>query len=230
MPSRSHPGQANLRELIAGDLAIAVYQGSIRDGERLPSQTTLAQSYGVSTGTAAAALTLLAGAGLIRTAPGVGTFATPRPSGVTPNPVIDVMEAASVCRMVASTVLGPEQPDTPTLHIGGSPHWGTVWQDEEAQPPGPLDVGSLAALNRHLLRWMSEAFLSAARCLVAHGVSDTDRHLIESARAILRDGGKRPEGQPGIALWSGPEPAEEDVVMRIWPERAQPRDPNGPPF
>ncbi|MEU8936252.1 hypothetical protein AB0D30_41005 [Streptomyces sp. NPDC048409] len=77
---------------------------------------------------------------------------------------------------------------------------------------------------------MSEAFLAAARRLVAHGVSDTDRHLVESARAVLRDGGRRPEDQPGIALYSGREPDAEDVVLRIWPERAEPRDPNGPPF
>ncbi|MEU3521132.1 hypothetical protein ABZ770_38755 [Streptomyces sp. NPDC006654] len=90
-------------------------------------------------------------------------------------------------------------------------------------PPRRLDVGVLAALDRHVLRWMSEAFLSAARRLVARGVSDADRHLIESARAILRDGGRRPEGQPGIALSGGPTPAEEDALL------GEPRDPDSRP-
>ncbi|MFJ9351695.1 GntR family transcriptional regulator [Streptomyces sp. NPDC101237] len=220
----------NSPELIAGDLAIAIYQGAIQDGERLPSQAKLGQSYGVSSGTAAAALALLAAAGLIRTAPGSGTFALSRSSGITANPVWDVMDAASVCRTLAGLHFGPEEPDPPVLHIGGSKDWGTEWQDEGTLPPRPLDVGALAALDRHLLRWMSEAFLAAARRLVAHGVSDTDRHLIASARAVLRDGGRRPENQPGIALYSGREPDAEDVVLRIWPERAEPRDPNGPPF
>ncbi|MCG7204839.1 GntR family transcriptional regulator [Streptomyces arenae] len=220
----------NSPDLIAGDLAVAIHRGSIRDGERLPSQAKLAQSYGVSSGTAAAALAKLAAAGLIRTAPGSGTYATARPEASEPNPVLDVMAAASVCRTLAGREFAPGEPDPPTLPVGGSPRWGTVWEDEETMPPRRLDVGVLTVLDRHVLRWMSEAYLSAARRLVAHGVSDADRHLIESARAILRDGGRRPEGQPGIALSGGPTPAEEDVTLRIWPERGEPRDPDGPPF
>ncbi|MFK0160459.1 hypothetical protein ACIQVL_51385 [Streptomyces sp. NPDC090499] len=54
-------------------------------------------------------------------------------------------------------------------------------------------------------------------------VRDTDRH-------ILRDGGRRPEDQPGIALYGGPMPLDEDVVLRIWPECGALRDPDGPPF
>lgn len=217
-------------EQIAGDLAVAIHQGSVRDGERLPSQPKLAESYGVSAGTVAAAMAKLATAGLVRTEPGRGTFATSRPSPFDSNPVLDVMAAASICRSLAGLTFGPDEPDPPRLDVGGSPDWGTAWEDEETMPPRRLDVGVLAVLDRHVLRWMSEAFLSAARRLVARGVTDADRHLIESARAILRDGGRRPQGQPGIALWGGPVPVDEDVVLRIWPERGEPRDPDGPPF
>ncbi|MEU8936251.1 GntR family transcriptional regulator [Streptomyces sp. NPDC048409] len=112
--------------MIAGDLAIAIYQGAVRDGERLPSQARLARSYGVSSGTAAAALALLAAAGLIRTAPGSGTFAISPSSGITPNPVFDVMDAASVCRSIASLDSGSDDRNPPTVHIGGSRFWGTV--------------------------------------------------------------------------------------------------------
>ncbi|WP_052768607.1 GntR family transcriptional regulator [Streptomyces humi] len=215
--------------LIAGDLAVAIHQGAIRDGERLPSQARLAQSYGVSSGTAAAALARLATAGLIRTAPGSGTYATSRPSPAERNPVLDVMAAASVCRTLAGQEFGSDELDPPALPIGGSPRRGAVREDDETLPARRLDVGVLTVLDRHVLRWMSEAFLSAARRLVARGVTDADRHLIESARAILRDGGRRPAGQPGIALSAGPAPADEDVVLRIWPERGEPRDPDGPP-
>ncbi|MFE2581269.1 GntR family transcriptional regulator [Streptomyces sp. NPDC059378] len=220
----------NSPELIAGDLAVAIHQGSIRDGERLPSQAKLARSYGVSSGTAAAALAKLAAAGLIRTAPGSGTYATTRPDAFGSNPVLDVMAAASVCRTLAGLEFGPGEPDPPALAVGGSPRWETVSEDGETMPARRLDVGVLAEVDRHVLRWMSEALVSGARRLVAHGVSDADRHLIEAARAILRDGGRRPEGQPDIAGSGGPQPADEDVVLRIWPERGEPRDPDGPPF
>lgn len=217
-------------DLIAGDLAVAIHQGSIRDGEQLPSQSKLSASYGVSNGTVASALAKLAAAGLIRSHPGRGTFATSRPKTFEPNPVLNVMAAASICRSLAGLTFGPNEPDPPRIDVGGSPDWGTEWETEKTQPPRRLDVGALASLDRHVLRWMSEAFLTAARRLVAHGVTDADRHLIESARAILRDGGRRPEGQPGIALMGGPVPTDEDVVLRIWPERGEPLDPDGPPF
>ena len=62
------------------------------------------------------------------------------------------------------------------------------------------------------------------------GLADADAHLVAAARAILRDGGRRPGGQPPIALSGGPAPADEDVALRIWPERGRPIDPDGPPF
>ncbi|MPY36757.1 GntR family transcriptional regulator [Streptomyces adustus] len=220
----------NSPALIAGDLAVAIHQGSIRDGERLPSQAKLAQSYGVSSGTAAAALAKLAAVGLIQTAPGSGTYATASPDPFEPNPVLDVMAAASVCRTLAGLESGPGEPEPPALAVGGSPRWGTVSKDDETMPPRSLDVDVLPGLDRHVLRWMSEAYVSAARRLVAHGVSDTDRHLIESARAILRDGGRRPQDQPALTWAGSPQSADEDVVLRIWPERGEPRDPGGPPF
>ncbi|MER5602333.1 GntR family transcriptional regulator [Streptomyces sp. NPDC002265] len=220
----------NSPELIAGDLAVAIHQGSIRDGERLPSQAKLARSYGVSSGTAAAALARLAAAGLIRTVPGSGTFALTRQDLVETNPVLDVLAAASVCRTLAGMESGPGKPDSSALAVGGGSHRESVWEDEETMPSRRLDVGVLAGLDRHVLRWMSEAYVSAARALVAHGVSDADRHLIESARAILRDGGRRPKDQPAIARAGGPQSADEDAVLRIWPERGEPRDPGGPPF
>jgi hypothetical protein len=37
-------------------------------------------------------------------------------------------------------------------------------------------------------------------------------------------------GQPGIAVHGGPAPADEHVVLRIWPERATSAAPDGPPL
>ncbi|MFD5589337.1 GntR family transcriptional regulator [Streptomyces sp. NPDC127063] len=212
-------------ERIAGDLALAIHQQLIRPGERLPSQSKLMASYGVAMGTASAALGKLAAAGLIRTVPGSGTYAV-RPNPFEPNPVLDVLAAATLCRTLAAHSFGPDS--APVLEIGGGD------ADTSGDREGPLtrrvDVSALEGIDRHVLRWMSEALLSAARRLVAHGPCEGDTHVIETARAILRDGGRRPDGQEPIALHGGPTPADEHVVLRIWPERAAPADPDGPPF
>lgn len=214
---------------IAGDLALAIHQGLIRPDERLPTQKALMKSYGVAMGTAASALAKLAAAGLTRGEPGRGTFATNPRRAFTPNPILDVLAASSMCRSLAAMSFG-RNTSSPTLEVGGSPDWNTAYETENTMPPRRVDVAALADLDRHVLRWMSEAFLAAARRLVAAGVGDADTHLIASARAILRDGGQRPEGQAPIAISGGPAPADEDVVLRIWPERGDPLDPNGPPF
>lgn len=60
-------------ERIAGDLALAIHQGLIRGGERLPSQTKLMKSYKVAMGTAASALAKLSAAGLTRGETGRGS-------------------------------------------------------------------------------------------------------------------------------------------------------------
>lgn len=214
---------------IAADLAVAIHTGTIRPDEKLPSQTQLMRSYGVAMATAAAGLAKLSATGLTRGQRGRGTFAQDPRQVFTDSPVLDVLAASSMCRTLAATTFG-NNADTPTLNIGGSPHWGTTEEDEETKPPRQVDVSTLAALDRHVLQWMSEAFLSAARRLVGSGPNDADTHLIASARALLRDGARRPENQPGIAHHSGTRPAHEDVALRIWPERGEPRDPNSPPF
>ncbi|WP_318218964.1 GntR family transcriptional regulator [Streptomyces sp. SCL15-6] len=213
-------------ERIAGDLALAIHQRLIRPGERLPSQSKLMASYGVANNTASAALGKLAAAGLIRTVPGSGTFAT-RPNPFDPNPVLDVLAAASLCRTLAASSFGSDS--SPVLEIGDGEDVDTSG-DREGPLTRLIDVSALAGIDRHVLRWMSEALLSAARRLVADGPCEGDAHVIATARAILRDGGRRPEDQPPIAVHGGPRLADEDVVLRIWPERGEPRDPDGPPF
>jgi DNA-binding transcriptional MocR family regulator len=213
-------------ERIAGDLALAIHQRLIRPGERLPSQSKLMASYGVAKQTATVALGKLAAAGLIRTVPGSGTFAV-RPNPFDPNPVLDVLAAASLCRTLAARSFAPSS--APVLEIQLGVDVDTSG-DREAPLTRLVDVSALEGLDRHVLRWMSEALLSAARRLVADGPCEGDTHVIATARAILRDGGRRPENQPGIAVHGGPTPEEEAVVLRIWPERGEPRDPDGPPF
>jgi DNA-binding transcriptional MocR family regulator len=217
---------ASPAERIAGDLALAIHQGLIRGGERLPSQTQLMAAYKVAMGTAAAALTKLSAAGLSRGESGRGTFAV-HLDGARPLPVLEVMAAASLCRQVAATSfpLGAAV----TLGVGGDREGNTEDAREKTAPPQQVDVSALAALDRHVLRWMSEAFLAAARRLVGSGRGEADEHLIAAARSILAEGGRRPEGQQPIAV-HGPRPEGEDVALRIWPERGLPAGPDGPPF
>lgn len=223
-------------ETIAADLALAIHQGSIQPGAQLPSQSHLAKAYGVAMGTAASAMSKLQTAGLVTTVPGAGTYATIRRTG--PSPVLDILAAASMCRALASITFGPADrgPDArPTLEVGGDPNWDDPHRDPEKMlPPRQVNVTELAGLDRHLLRWMSEALLSAARRVVGSGVVDTDEHLVAAARAILRDGARRPENQPGIAHLSGKDSWDEDVTLRIWPERAESQWPaswpEGAPF
>jgi DNA-binding transcriptional MocR family regulator len=213
-------------ERIAGDLALAIHQGLIRGGERLPSQTQLMDSYKVAMGTAAAALAKLSAAGLSRGEPGRGTFAVDL-DRARPLPVLDVMAAASLCRHVAAASFPPGT--APTMDVGGDPDWNTEYAHEKTAPPRQVDVSALAALDRHVLRWMSEAFLAAARRLVGSGRSEADEHLIAAARSILVSGGRRPEDQLPIAV-HGPRPEGGDVALRIWPERGLLDYPDGPPF
>jgi len=217
-------------ERIAGDLALAIHQGLIRGDERLPSQTDLMKAYGVAMNTASSALGKLQAAGLTRSERGRGTFAV-RIEREWANPILDVMAAASVCRSLAAHTFGKND-NNPKLPVGGDPAWLTENENEWTRPGRMVDVSALVGIDRHVLRWMSEAFLSAARRLVATGQSDADTHLIEAARAILRDGARRPDKQPAIAHYGGPHPVDEDVVLRIWPERAnhQPLGPNDSPF
>lgn len=221
---------------IAADLAIAMFHGYIRPDEQLPSQSHLCRSYGVSTATANAALAKLAAAGLSYVIQGRGTYATNLYDDLLHRPpaIVTLLTAARICRSVASSTW--PQPDIATVPVGGSRYWGTPDYDEERHlPPRFVSVAALIGLDRHVVRWMSEQFVLAARRLVGAGgeLADTDQHLIQAAESIVTDGGHRPDKQPAIGYNGGPRSAEEDVVLRIWPERGlpvDPDDPDAPPF
>lgn len=213
---------------IAADLLVAIHRGSLRWGAKVPTQKELVRAYGVAMGTAASALSKLDGVGLTHARPGAGRFVVRRPPLWQRHDVLDILDAASICRSLAATSGG----STPhCISVGGDPDWDDPRTDpEKTTPPRQVDVTVLDGLDRHVLRWQSEAFLEAARRIVGHGLTDADRHLVAAARAILRDGGARPADQAPIAHYGGPEPAGEDVVLWIWPDRAQPPGPHDPPF
>lgn len=61
---------------MADDLQQQIETGAVKDGDKLPSQHTMARDYGVSLTTLRAALELLEQRGYVRSAHGLGTFAT----------------------------------------------------------------------------------------------------------------------------------------------------------
>jgi hypothetical protein len=212
---------------IAADLLVAIHRGSLRWGAKVPSQKELVRAYGVAMGTAASALAKLDAVGLTQARPGAGRFVVRRPPLWQRHDVLDILDAASICRSLAASC-GGSAPHY--ISVGGDPDWDAPHADPETMPPRRVDVTFLDGLDRHVLRWQAEAFVDAARRIVGHGLTDADRHLVAAARAILRDGATRPKDQAPIAHYGGPEPAGEDVVLRIWPDRAQPPGPDDPPF
>lgn len=214
---------------IAADLALAIHQGKIWPGGPLPSQARLREVYNVATGTASAALRKLADAGLARGEPGRGTFPVDRATlARKPSQVLDILAAAALCRSIAAIHWGV---DGAVMDIGGDPDYGTDHESESAAPPRRVDVSALAALDRHVARWMSEALYEAARRAVGAGLEPGDTHLMAAVQSILSVGARQPEGQPPIAVSGGPTPDGENVSDRLWPERRnyQP-GPDDPPF
>lgn len=218
--------------LIAGDLAMAIHQRLIRPGEQLPTQGKLMLSYTVSAGTVSSALRKLAAADLIRVVPGRGAYAVDhgRARVLRHNPVLDILDAADICRSEALAARPPSDREPIHLRMVDS-EWDRPHVDpEKVWPPRKIPIGALAALDRHLLRWLGEAFLLAARRVVHTGLTAADEHLLAAARSILDNGARRPEEQFPIVGMSGATSAAEDVATRIWPERRMPLGHDEPPF
>jgi len=77
MVSRLEQNSPALRYVtVADDLQQQIESGVVKDGDKLPSQHTMARTYGVSLTTLRAALELLEQRGYVRSAHGLGTFAT----------------------------------------------------------------------------------------------------------------------------------------------------------
>jgi DNA-binding GntR family transcriptional regulator len=64
---------------IVDDLRADILEGRLRPGEQIPTVQALCDSYGVSKVTVLKALSVLRGAGLIKTVPRWGSFVTDNP-------------------------------------------------------------------------------------------------------------------------------------------------------
>lgn len=83
-PGRGPTGYLELAEILRAQIT----SGDLRPGQRLPSETTLAQTYGVAAKTARAALTQLRNEGLATAVRGYGVVVRehPEPEPVTVDP------------------------------------------------------------------------------------------------------------------------------------------------
>jgi hypothetical protein len=78
-----------------------------------------------------------------------------------------------MCRRLAAITFGPDD-SAPALGVGGD--WDSPLADPEtACPPRMVDVSAPAVLDRHVLRWTSEAFYAAARQLVGKACATLTR-------------------------------------------------------
>lgn len=192
---------------IAMDLATAIEQGHIGPGRQLPTQSELMKAYGVAMATASSALHKVRDAGLATSRPGAGVFAAARPQHTD---IALLYRAGRVCRSLAATSWPPDR--TPTIEVVDA-----YDHDSQETVGRALDATVLAALDRTVLRALGDTFTAAARRIVGHGPGPDDPRLIEAARAVLRDGARRPDNQPSIPVYSGPHRDEDAVTRRLWP-------------
>lgn len=92
-----------------------------------------------------------------------------------------------------------------------------------------IDATALVGLDRSVVRALGDTFRARVRQIVDHGAGPGDQTLIDAARAIVRDGGRRPDGQQAIALYPGLD-EDDGVAYQLWPHRADPPGPDDPPF
>lgn len=74
MPRVARPGKGLAHDLVQA-LGIQLRNGSIKPGDRLPTELSIMQSFGVSRGVVREALSRLVAAGMVQTQHGIGTFA-----------------------------------------------------------------------------------------------------------------------------------------------------------
>ncbi|MFE6759928.1 GntR family transcriptional regulator [Streptomyces sp. NPDC057684] len=123
---------------IAADLALAIQQGKIPPGQKLPTQAQLAQTYGAALPTVGAALTRLTNAQLIKQE-GRYRYVRPARSVFPASPVRDILTAASVCAHLSATYTDP----APANALG---RW-------------PADTSLLRDIDRHLLAFLGTALM-----------------------------------------------------------------------
>jgi hypothetical protein len=170
--------------------------------------------------TAASALRKLREHGMTRTLPGRGVVAVePQHTDVAA-----LYRAGRFCRGLAASTFLPDR--APLIGID-------EFNDHEAGETiqRTVDASDLVALDRTVLRALGDTFINTARRVVGYGLADTEQNLVAAARAILRDGGRRPEQQAPIAVSSGPILDDDQYARRLWPHQhpAIPGD-NDAPF
>ncbi|WP_405163040.1 winged helix-turn-helix domain-containing protein [Nocardia sp. NBC_01499] len=183
---------------IAVDLITAIHNGHYQPGDRLPSQTQLMTTYGVSMATAAAALRKLREHGLTTTQPGRGVYlATTFPHG-------QFAQTATTTGDLSTSdddhLPGENTPqrwqqrytDITTLYHAAS-HLTTLAQrNEQAEQHAPDTRNPLRNLHPTVLHTLAHTLTSTAHHIINHGPTPTTHVTITAAHHILTGDGRLP--------------------------------------
>lgn len=167
---------------IAVDLITAIHNGHYKPGDRLPSQTQLMTTYGVSMATAAAALRKLREHGLTTTQPGRGVYlATSFPHSKFPqNPGVPPRWQQRYT-------------DITTLYHAAS-HLTTLaerTEEGEQGTPATADTGSpLRNLHPAVLQTLAHTLTTTAHHIINHSPTPATHLTITAAHHILADDGQ----------------------------------------
>lgn len=100
------PARRNLGERVADDLAARIRSGELKCGEKLPTETEIMLTYGVSRTVVRQAMTHLQAARLAETRHGIGTFVLeipePAPLAIDPRSVVTLQDVLSILELRVS--------------------------------------------------------------------------------------------------------------------------------
>ncbi|MFD6160019.1 winged helix-turn-helix domain-containing protein [Nocardia sp. NPDC060256] len=179
---------------IAVDLITAIHNGHYQPGDRLPSQSQLMTTYGVSMATAAAALRKLREHGLTTTQPGRGVYlATTIPHGQFTQTTTDTGELSTPDgEHLSSDDSTPQRwqqryTDITTLYHAAS-HLSTLAQRTEQSND---TRNPLRNLHPAVLQTLAHTLTSTAHHIINHGPTPTTHVTITAAHHILGHEGRR---------------------------------------
>jgi DNA-binding GntR family transcriptional regulator len=149
-----------IADRIAMDIAMSIHEGTLNPGDRIPTQSELKEQYGVAPQTASTAQGHLSRAGLTQGHPRRGTFVAESSDSDGRSPVLDILDAWSICLSLA---------------------YGTFQREESGAYPA-----ALAGLDRNVLRFMADAFQDAAHDTLT---GRPRQQVLVAARAVVERGG-----------------------------------------
>lgn len=140
----------NLSEKVANEIVQMILDGTLKTGEKLPSEPELASQFGISRGVLREALTILGAKGFIQRTPGHGTFIRdlPEPSDKGEDAVLKLFKNASYLEILE--VRNPLEKLCVELVISRASDQEIESLEEEMQDLRQKGMSEVADFNFHL--------------------------------------------------------------------------------